>query len=303
MSGIAAQNEPVVAEPVRIAAQPRQRSLWKDAFWRFRRNKLALAALAMVVLLSLMALSAGIFFPDGYDHQVYEDTWLFPSGQHLLGTDPFGRDVLARIMYGARVSLAVAVVVNMLALLIGIPVGAAAGWFGGAIDYGLSRIVDVMSTFPTLLFAILLMSILGSGLVNVFIAMSITAWIATARLMRGQVLSLREHDYTLASRAAGATDWYIMTHHMVPNALTPIIVTVTLGIPAAIIAEAGLSFLGVGVNPPMPSWGKMLNEYMPFMQTYGYLSVFPAIMIALTMYAFTLVGDGLRDALDPTLKN
>jgi ABC-type dipeptide/oligopeptide/nickel transport system permease subunit len=293
----------IAAKPLVIAAQPRQRSLWRDAFWRFRRNKLAVAALGIVVLLTLIALSAGLFFPEGYDHQVYEDTWQFPSRQHVMGTDPFGRDVLARVMYGARVSLAVAVVVNLLALLIGIPVGVAAGWFGGVMDYGLSRIVDIMSTFPTLLFAILLMSILGSGLVNVFIAMAITAWIATARLMRGQVLSLREREYTLAARSIGATDWHIMTHHMVPNALTPIIVTVTLGIPAAIIAEAGLSFLGVGVNPPMPSWGKMLNEYVPYMQTYGYLSVFPAIMIALTMYAFTLVGDGLRDALDPTLKH
>ena len=293
----------IAIEPVVIAVQPQQRSLWSDAFWRFRRNKLAVAALAMVILLTLIALTAGLFFPEGYDHQVYEDTWQFPSRQHVMGTDPFGRDVLARVMYGARVSLAVAVVVNLLALLIGIPLGAAAGWFGGAIDYGLSRIVDIMSTFPTLLFAILLMSILGSGLVNVFIAMAVTAWIVTARLMRGQVLSLRERDYTLAARSIGATDWHIMMHHMVPNALTPIIVTVTLGIPTAIIAEAGLSFLGVGVNPPMPSWGKMLNEYVPYMQTYGYLSVFPAIMIALTMYAFTLVGDGLRDALDPTLKD
>ena len=286
-----------------IAAQPRQRSLWRDALGRFRRNKLSVAALGLVLLLTLMALSAGLFFPEGYDHQVYEDSWQFPSRQHVMGTDPFGRDVLGRVMYGARVSLAVAIVVNLIALLIGIPVGAAAGWFGGAIDYVLSRIVDIMSTFPTLLFAILLMSILGSGLVNVFIAMSITVWISAARLMRGQVLSLREQDYTLAARSCGATDWYIMRRHMVPNALTPIIVIVTLGIPAAIIAEAGLSFLGVGVNPPMPSWGKMLNEYVPYMQTYGYLSIFPAIMIALTMYAFTLVGDGLRDALDPSLRD
>jgi ABC-type dipeptide/oligopeptide/nickel transport system permease subunit len=160
-----------------------------------------------------------------------------------------------------------------------------------------------MSTFPTLLFAILLMSVLGSGLVNVFIAMSITAWIGIARLMRGQVLSLREQEYTVAARSIGATDRYIILRHMVPNALTPIIVTVTLGIPIAIIAEAGLSFLGIGVNAPMPSWGKMLNEYVPYMQTYGYLSLFPAIMIALTMYAFTLVGDGLRDALDPSLRD
>ena len=286
-----------------LRSQFRERSLWKDAVLRFRRNKLSVAALALVLLLVLMALTASLFYPLGYDHQVYADTWMFPSAQHVMGTDPFGRDVLCRIMYGARVSLAVAVVVNLLSLLIGMPLGAAAGWFGGAIDYALMRIVDIMSTFPTLLFAILLMSVLGSGLVNVFIAMSITGWIGIARLVRGQVLSLREQEYTVAARAIGATNRRIILRHMVPNALTPIIVSVTLGIPTAIIGEAGLSFLGVGVNAPMPSWGKMLNEYVPYMQTYGYLSLFPAIMIALTMYAFTLVGDGLRDALDPSMKD
>jgi ABC-type dipeptide/oligopeptide/nickel transport system permease subunit len=270
---------------------------------RCRRNKLSFAALALVLLLTLMALTASLFYPMGYDHQVYADAWTFPSAQHVMGTDPFGRDVLCRIMYGARVSLAVAVVVNLLSLFVGMPLGAAAGWFGGAIDYALMRVVDIMSTFPTLLFAILLMSVLGSGLVNVFIAMSVTGWIGIARLVRGQVLSLREQEYTVAARAIGATDRHIILRHMVPNSLTPIIVSVTLGIPTAIIGEAGLSFLGIGVNAPMPSWGKMLNEYVPYMQTFGYLSLFPAVTIALTMYAFTLVGDGLRDALDPSLRN
>jgi len=297
MSQTAAAGAPV------FGTELKERSLWKDALTRFRRNKLSVAALTLVILLILMAATAGLFFPKGYDNQVYTDTWEFPSAKHLMGTDPFGRDVLARIMYGARISLAVAVVVNLTALVIGLPLGAAAGWFGGAIDYGLMRIVDVMSTFPSLLFAILLMSVLGSGLVNVFIAMSVTSWIGIARLVRGQVLSLREQEYTVAARALGATDWHIILRHMVPNSLTPIIVTVTLGVPSAIMGEAGLSFLGVGVNPPMPSWGKMLNEYVPYMQTYGYLALFPAILIALTMYAFTLMGDGLRDALDPAMKD
>ena len=164
------------------------------------------------------------------------------------------------------------------------------------------RIVDVMSAFPTLLFAILLLSVLGSGLINLYIAMSVTSWIGIARLVRGQVLSLREQDYTMAARSVGATDWHIIGKHMLPNSLTPLIVALTLGIPSAIMTEAGLSFLGIGVNAPIPSWGKMLQEYLPYMQTYGYLSVFPAIMIAITMYAFTLFGDGLRDALDPSLK-
>jgi ABC-type dipeptide/oligopeptide/nickel transport system permease subunit len=164
------------------------------------------------------------------------------------------------------------------------------------------RFVDVMSAFPSLLFAILLMSVLGSGLVNVFIAMSVTSWIGVARLVRGQVLSLREKDYTLAARCIGATNWQIIRRHMLPNSLAPIIVALTLGIPGAIMGEASLSFLGIGVNAPMPSWGKMLSEYLPYMQTHAYLSLFPAVMIAITMYSFTLMGDGLREALDPTRK-
>jgi oligopeptide transport system permease protein len=296
-------SESAVAQTPVFAKDLQERSLWKDAMMRFRRNKLSLAALGLVILLTLMAASASLFFPKGYDDQVYTDTWEFPSAKHIMGTDPFGRDVLARIMYGARISLAVAVVVNLTSLVVGVPLGAAAGWFGGTVDYALMRIVDVMSTFPSLLFAILLMSVLGSGLINVFIAMSVTSWIGIARLVRGQILSLREQEYTTAARALGAGDWHIILKHMVPNSLTPIIVTVTLGIPSAIMGEAGLSFLGVGVNPPMPSWGKMLNEYVPYMQTYGYLALYPAIMIALTMYAFTLMGDGLRDALDPAMKD
>jgi ABC-type dipeptide/oligopeptide/nickel transport system permease subunit len=278
------------------------RSLWRDAARRFTRNKLAMVALFFVILLTLIAIFASVLAPEGYDHQVYAEAWQSPSREHPMGTDPFGRDVWTRIMYGARISLAVALVVNAAALLIGMPIGAGAGWFGGWFDYALMRFVDVMSAFPTLLFAILLMSVLGSGLINLFIAMSVTAWIGIARLVRGQVLSIREHDYTLAAQCIGASDWRIIRRHMLPNALAPLIVALTLGIPSAIMTEASLSFLGIGVNAPTPSWGKMLNEYLPYMQTYPYLSVFPAIMIAITMFSFTLMGDGLREALDPTRK-
>jgi ABC-type dipeptide/oligopeptide/nickel transport system permease subunit len=278
------------------------RSLWRDAARRFTRNKLAMLALCFVILLTLIALFASVLAPEGYDHQVYSEAWQSPSREHPMGTDPFGRDVWTRIMYGARISLAVALVVNVTALLIGMPVGSSAGWFGGWFDYGLMRLVDIMSAFPTLLFAILLMSILGSGLINLFIAMSVTAWIGIARLVRGQVLTLREQDYTLAAQCIGASNLRIIRRHMLPNALAPLIVALTLGIPGAIMTEAGLSFLGIGVNAPTPSWGKMLSEYLPYMQTYPYLSVFPAIMIAITMFSFTLMGDGLREALDPTSK-
>lgn len=292
----------IEGESAALTGTLQHRSLWRDAARRFTRNKLAMVGLFFVILLTLIATFASVIAPEGYDHQVYADAWQPPSREHPMGTDPFGRDVWTRIMYGARISLAVALVVNMASLIIGMPVGALAGWFGGWLDYGLMRLVDVMSAFPTLLFAILLMSMLGSGLVNLFIAMSVTAWIAIARLVRGQVLSLREQDYTLAARCIGASNWRIIRRHMMPNTLAPLIVALTLGIPSAIMTEAGLSFLGIGVNAPTPSWGKMLNEYLPYMQTYPYLSVFPALMIAITMFSFTLMGDGLREALDPTSK-
>lgn len=277
----------------------KRRNLWSDAARRFTRNRLSVAALVVTLALVCLALCAPWLAPAHYDEQVYSEAWQFPSAAHLMGTDPFGRDVLSRIMYGARVSLSVALVVNLSALVLGVTLGALAGWLGGAVDYTLMRIVDVMSAMPRLLLAILMMTVLGSGLINIYLVMAATSWIHMARLVRGQVLALREREYTLAARAIGAGDSRIIVRHLLPNSLNVIIVSLTLDIPQAIMTEAGLSFLGVGVNPPMPSWGKMLNEYLPYIQTYWHLSVFPALMIALTMYAFTLMGDGLQDALDP----
>jgi ABC-type dipeptide/oligopeptide/nickel transport system permease subunit len=278
------------------------RNLWTDAARRFARNRLSMAALVLVLFLLILAALAPWLAPTHYDEQVYSETWQFPSGRHLMGTDPLGRDVLSRIIYGARISLTVAVVVNLAAFLIGAPIGAAAGWFGGGVDYILMRLVDVLSAIPSLLLAILLMTILGSGLRNVFLVLSFTSWIGIARQIRGQVLTLRERDFVLAARAIGGNDLHIILRHLLPNALAPVIVALTLGIPAAIMGEASLSFLGVGVNAPMPSWGKMVNEYLPYIQSNWYLSTFPAIMIAFSMYAFTLMGDGLQEALNPSAK-
>ncbi len=292
------QNAPQGAEEIKFTGK--ERGLWIDAFRRFRRNKLSLAVSVLVLALILLAVFAPWLAPTHYDKQVYAQAWQKPSANHWMGTDQYGRDVLSRIIYGARISLSVALVVNAVSLLIGAPYGAIAGWFGGKVDYALMRFLDVMSAFPNLLLAILMMTILGSGLVNVFIAMSVTSWIGIARLIRGQILSLREQDYIMASRAIGAKNSRIILQHLIPNALVPVIVALTLGVPSAIMGEAGLSFLGIGVNAPMPSWGKMLNEYMGSISSSWYLSVFPAIMIALTMYAFTLMGDGLQDALNPT---
>jgi ABC-type dipeptide/oligopeptide/nickel transport system permease subunit len=285
-----------------LARPPKQRNLWTDAARRFRRNRLSMVALGIIVLLVLMALFADLLAPEGYDKQVYDEAWQFPSWQHPLGTDPFGRDLLSRIIHGARISLLVGLVSMAFALLIGLPIGAASAWFGGAVDGFFMRLIDILSAVPNLLLAILIVTVLGSGLGNVLLVLILTGWMGLARLVRGQLLSVRERDYVLAARCLGARDWRIISRHLMPNALSPIIVAVTLGIPAAILAEAGLSFLGVGVNPPLPSWGRMVNEYLTAVQSHWYLTLFPAVMIALAMYAFTLVGDGLQDALDPTAK-
>jgi len=276
-----------------------ERTLWGDAARRFARNKLSVVALLLALALIALALLAPVVAPEGYDAQDYTAAWQEPSAEFPLGTDPFGRSLWSRIVYGARISLSVALVVNVVSFVVGAPIGALAGWYGGVIDYLLMRLVDVMSAFPTLLFALLMLSTIGSGLFNLYLALSITSWIGIARLIRGQFLSLREQEFVVAAHASGVPIWQILWRHMTPNALAPVIVSLTLGIPTAIMGEAGLSFLGIGVDPPTPSWGKMVSEYLPYIQTHWYLSTFPAIMIALTMYAFTLMGDGLQDALNP----
>ena len=257
-------------------------------------------SLAFVILLFLMAIFANVLAPEGYDFQQYDQTWLFPSLEHPMGTDPFGRDVLTRIIYGARISLAVGFISNIVALAIGLPYGAAAAWYGGAVDYVLIRIIEIINSVPNLLLGILIITVLGTGFRNVLIVFAVTGWMGIARLVRGQFLSLREQDYVLAATCIGVPERRIIMRHLLPNSLSPIIVSVTLGIPGAILGEAGLSFLGIGINPPLPSWGRMLNDYLSAVQSHWYLAFFPGMMIALTMYAFTLMGDGLQEALDPT---
>jgi ABC-type dipeptide/oligopeptide/nickel transport system permease subunit len=276
------------------------RSLWADAARRFSRNKLSMVALVFVVALILMAVFAGVLAPEGYDHQVLSDAWQFPSARHPLGTDPFGRDVLTRIMYGGRISLAVGFISTFFALLIGLPVGMAAAWFGGPVDYFFCRVMEILNAIPNLLLGIMIMAILGAGIQNVLFVFIFTGWMGTARMIRGQFLTLREHTYVEAARAIGVRDWKMIWRHLLPNAYTVLIVGVSIAIPAAILGEASLSFLGIGINPPLPSWGRMLNDYLPAVQTHWYLALFPALMIAITMFAFTLMGDGLQDALDPT---
>jgi oligopeptide transport system permease protein len=296
---------------------PRQeRGLYRDAARRFVKNKLAVVGLILTIVLIILAVFADDWFialflgreakpliaRTTYEKIFFGPAGAFPGKEYWMGTDLNGRDLFSRIVYGARVSLSIGLLAQLLAFTIGIPLGAIAGWKGDRVDFAVMRLVDVMSAIPTLLFAYLVMARLGAGFRNVMLAIGITSWIGICRLTRAQFLALREKEFVEASRMIGAGTWRIIRFHLLPNALAPIIVSLTLGIPTAIFAEASLSFLGVGINPPMPSWGQMIGrDGITNMTYYWHLAFFPAVMIAITMLGFTLMGDGLRDALDPQM--
>jgi oligopeptide transport system permease protein len=278
-------------------------SLWQDAWRRLLRNRLAVLGGLVIVGLGFLAIFADVIAPDHYTKANFLHAYEFPSGEFLLGTDPLGRDMLSRIIYGARISMLVGFVAQFIVVSIGVPIGAISGYYGGKVDLLIMRFVDVMYAFPRLLFVILIMSMLGAGLLNIFIAIGLTGWVNIARLTRAQILSLKEKEFSESALAAGASGLRVLRKHLLPNALTPIIVAVTFGIPEAIFTEAALSFIGVGINPPTPSWGQMVGEYQQYILSYWYLCVFPSVAIALTMLSFTFLGDGVRDALDPKLRD
>jgi oligopeptide transport system permease protein len=283
-------------------AQTRGSSLWRDAWRRLIRNKLAVAGGLTVIGLCFVAIFADFLAPYPYTKANFGKIYEFPSREFPLGTDQLGRDVLSRLIYGARVSMLVGLGAQVIVVLIGVPIGLISGYLGGRVDLFLTRFVDVMYAFPQLLFVILVMSMLGAGLTNIFIAIGFTGWVGIARQTRAQVLSIKETEFVEGARALGAGFVRQITRHIVPSALTPIVVSVTFGIPAAIFTEAALSFIGVGINPPTPSWGQMVGENQQFLRSYWYLCVFPSIAIAITMLSFTFLGDGVRDALDPKMK-
>jgi len=265
---------------------------------RFARNKLAVAAFFFIVFQLIIAFAAPYIAPYNPYKGDFLATWETPGYSHWLGTDDLGRDVLSRLLYGARISISVGVLSQLAIALIGVPVGAIAGLKGGWLDYIIMRVIDVLSSLPTILFYILLMVALGAGFWNLIFAMTLTGWIGIARLVRGQVLSLKKTDFIRASRAMGAGNWYIVKKHVLRNVMTPVIVSVALGIPGAMFAEAGLSFLGLGIPAPQTSWGQMIGMYQAYIRTAWHLTVFPSIILALTMLAWFLFADGIRDALD-----
>ena len=284
-----------------LQSLPKQRTLLGDAARRFARNKLAIVGVGIVGLLIFAAIFADFIAPYAYDAADPTVALQFPSAEHWMGTDEVGRDVYSRIIYGTRISLSVGLGVMAIALLIGIPLGLAAGLLGGPVDYIIMRLVEVFTAVPALMLALLLISVFGGGLLNVILALGIVAWLDACRLLRAQLLSLRERDFVLAARTLGASSARIATRHLLPNAVAPLIVAITIGIPVAIFAEAGLSFLGLGVNDPIPSWGKMVGNALSYMRVYWHLGVFPTLAIALTMLGFTFLGDGLRDAFDTSM--
>jgi oligopeptide transport system permease protein len=280
----------------------KQSSLWADAWRRLIRNRLALIGMVLVAIFAVVAIFAPVIAPYGEREVVspelvrYDPSWTWP-----MGLDQNGRDVFSRVVWGARVSLFVGVVAYIIVLLIAIPVGSIAGYFGGWVDNVIMRVVDVVFTIPQVLLVLMFVNWRGPGVTNIFLAIGIIGWVTEARLIRGQFLTLREQDYIKASRVAGANPLYIIGRHLLPNSLTPIIVAATFGVPAAIFTEAAVSFAGVGIRPPQASWGQMvgLASQTGYIRTDPHLLLFPVLAIGLTMLAFTFLGDGLRDALDP----
>jgi peptide/nickel transport system permease protein len=285
------------------------RNPWRLAWERLRRDRVAVAsfvAVALVVLLAVGAPVVSLVTGHGVDTQ-YRGTGLTPEGlptppstEFWLGTDDLGRDLLVRIAYGARISLLVGVVATSITVVIGVVVGLAAGYFGGLVDTVLARLVDVVLSFPFLLFAISLVAVTGPGLPVVVVAIAAFSWAAVARIVRGQVLSLREREFVEAARSLGAGDWRIMFVDVLPNVAAPVIVYTTLLVPTVIVVEATLSFLGLGVPPPTATWGGMLNDAVNYYQVAWWYVVFPGAALLLTTLAFNLLGDGVRDAFDPT---
>jgi len=274
-------------------------SLAQDAFLRLRKNKMAMLGLCVLVFFIFIAVLTPFVAPYTYEGQNLELGATPPSAQHWLGTDTLGRDQLTRIMYGSRVSLMVGFVATTVALLVGVLWGATAGFLGGRTDAIMMRIVDGLFALPFTIFIILLTVIFGSSMVLLFMAIGVVEWLTMARIVRGQVLSIKQQEFVEAAVTMGLSPWQIITRHLIPNVLGPIIVYTTLTIPGVILLESFLSFLGLGVQPPQSSWGSLISSGVETMEEFPWLLIFPGLALSLTLFSLNFLGDGLRDALDP----
>ena len=275
-----------------------------NAWHKLARNKTALVGFFIVAFMVILAVFAPLIAP--YDPNAINPVLPFKgigTPGHLFGTDDLGRDILSRIIYGSRVSISIGIVAQIIASIVGVTLGSLAGYYGGWIDSLISRVMEIFQAFPDLIFAMAIMTFMGKGVLNLFIALGLLTWVRTARMIRGSVMQLKEKEYVEAARACGASTYWIIMKELVPNCLSTIIVLVTLGIPNAIMYEASLSFLGIGIQPPTPSWGNMISAAQTFISYRPVYSIMPGVAIMITVIAFNIFGDGLRDALDPKLRS
>ena len=278
-------------------------SFFRQVFWsRFRTNRFAMAGALLIIVLFAVSLLAPLITPYGPDDLDLYHVLMPPSGAHWLGTDDLGRDVLTRIIYGARISLKVGFVAVGIAVAIGTVVGLVSGYYSGLVDNILMRFVDIMLCFPTFFLILAVIAFLEQSIWYIMIILGLTGWMGVARLVRAEVLSIRERDYIMAVKALGARDTRIIFRHILPNALSPVLVSATLGVAGAILTESALSFLGIGVPPPTPSWGNILTAGKEYLEFAWWLTLYPGLAITVTVLAYYLVGEGIRDALDPRLR-
>jgi oligopeptide transport system permease protein len=275
------------------------RTFWQDAWSKLLRNPIGMIGLVVVALLTLIAIFGPVLSHVSYSDQDLMATFLPPGPGHLFGTDKLGRDVFIRVLYGARISLGVGFAATFMSLVIGVIYGAISGYCGGKVDNVMMRIVDIISAVPELLYMILLTQVFKPGLTTILIVIAATQWLSMARIVRGEVLTLREREFVLAARTMGTPSLKILLQHLIPNAMGPILVTLTVGIPQAIFFESFLSFIGLGISAPMASWGVMASESLASLRSYPHLLFYPAAAIGITLLAFQFLGQGMQDALDP----
>ena len=280
----------------------KKNNFYSESFQRFCKNKVAVVSALILISLIVICFIAPLITSYDPEKQVLSERLLSPSLKHWWGTDQYGRDIFTRCVYGCRVSLSVGIISQLIATIIGYFMGVTAGYVGGKTDDAISFVMQVFSSFPFLLFARALMYALGPGITNLYISLGLLSWASTAKLIRGQVMQLKGQEYIQACKVDGGSTLRIILKHLLPNCIPMLIVSITLGIPSAILSEASLSYLGLGVPSPKPSWGSMIAESQDFIRSNTYYSLFPGLCIIVTVMAFNMMGDGLRDALDPKLR-
>lgn len=286
-----------------VLRQIKRRSMMREALDRLVRNKTAMAGLFILIVVATLCALAGVICPEGYDAQNYDIAFLAPCKEYPFGTDNLGRSLLARILYGGRVSLSIGLISTGIAATMGLILGSLAGYYGGRVDNIIMRTLDVFYAIPNTLLAIAISSALGGGIINAMIAVGISSIPSFAKMVRAPILAIKEQEFVEAAHCIDASDWRIIFKHVVPNVLSPVIITITGQLAGAVLAASSLSFLGLGVQPPTPEWGSLIANSRQYIRDYPYLVTFPGIAIATVVLSMNLFGDGLRDALDPKLKN